>query len=309
MPFIENQATTAEPIVPVDVKGKDAFHKLVDDLSAVLGPSSGLDSDDVDPMDIQKLMEGYVSNHEEWQRYALADESRAYTRNLVDEGNGKSNLESVVRREQEDHLANMAKLNAAHPRLEPGVLTLSFSLLSRWESKVERAKPKKKRDEEMEKRERAKEPTILHGSLKEHRYDWPEQDKINNGEACPLTVTKETTLRENEVAYMSDKVSLPLSCMCVCIRKRMLAWFAWLTLNIQLGLHKISNPDPNDFAISLHYEAYLFLLVLSVFADIRHPVYTPPNAAHFGCSLFDEKTGKSHHIKQCTFFSNRGLKL
>lgn len=94
MPFIENQTTTAEPIVPVDVKGKDAFHKLVDDLSAVLGPSSGLDSDDVDPMDIQKLMEGYVSNHEEWQRYALADESRAYTRNLVDEGNGKSNLVS-----------------------------------------------------------------------------------------------------------------------------------------------------------------------------------------------------------------------
>lgn len=94
MPFIENQTTTAEPIVPVDVKGKDAFHKLVDDLSAVLGPSSGLDSDDVDPKDIQKLMEGYVSNHEEWQRYALADESRAYTRNLVDEGNGKSNLVS-----------------------------------------------------------------------------------------------------------------------------------------------------------------------------------------------------------------------
>lgn len=94
MPFIENQATTAEPIVPVDVKGKDAFHKLVDDLSAVLGPSSGLDSDDVDPKDIQKLMEGYISNHEEWQRYALADESRAYTRNLVDEGNGKSNLVS-----------------------------------------------------------------------------------------------------------------------------------------------------------------------------------------------------------------------
>ncbi|EZF69750.1 hypothetical protein H105_07876 [Trichophyton soudanense CBS 452.61] len=219
MPFIENQTATADPIVPVDVKGKDAFHKLVDDLSAVLGPSSGLDSDDVDPMDIQKLMEGYVSNHEEWQRYALADESRAYTRNLVDEGNGKSNLLILV--------WNPGKSSPIHDHANAHCVM-----------------------------------KILHGSLKEHRYDWPEQDKINNGEACPLTVTKGTILRENEVAYMSDK----------------------------LGLHKISNPDPNDFAISLH-------------------LYTPPNAAHFGCSLFDEKTGKSHHIKQCTFFSNRGLKL
>ncbi|EZG02126.1 hypothetical protein H106_07712 [Trichophyton rubrum CBS 735.88] len=219
MPFIENQTATADPIVPVDVKGKDAFHKLVDDLSAVLGPSSGLDSDDVDPMDIQKLMEGYVSNHEEWQRYALADESRAYTRNLVDEGNGKSNLLILV--------WNPGKSSPIHDHANAHCVM-----------------------------------KILHGSLKEHRYDWPEQDKINNGEACPLTVTKETILRENEVAYMSDK----------------------------LGLHKISNPDPNDFAISLH-------------------LYTPPNAAHFGCSLFDEKTGKSYHIKQCTFFSNRGLKL
>ncbi|OAL68874.1 cysteine dioxygenase [Trichophyton violaceum] len=219
MPFIENQTATADPIVPVDVKGKDAFHKLVDDLSAVLGPSSGLDSDDVDPMDIQKLMEGYVSNHEEWQRYALADESRAYARNLVDEGNGKSNLLILV--------WNPGKSSPIHDHANAHCVM-----------------------------------KILHGSLKEHKYDWPEQDKINNGEACPLTVTKETILRENEVAYMSDK----------------------------LGLHKISNPDPNDFAISLH-------------------LYTPPNAAHFGCSLFDEKTGKSHHIKQCTFFSNRGLKL
>ncbi|EZF10949.1 hypothetical protein H112_07864 [Trichophyton rubrum D6] len=207
MPFIENQTATADPIVPVDVKGKDAFHKLVDDLSAVLGPSSGLDSDDVDPMDIQKLMEGYVSNHEEWQRYALADESRAYTRNLVDEGNGKSNLLIFV--------WNPGKSSPIHDHANAHCVM-----------------------------------KILHGSLKEHRYDWPEQDKINNGEACPLTVTKETILRENEVAYMSDKVSS--TSLSLYIRQRMLAWLARLTSNIQLGLHKISNPDPNDFAISLH---------------------------------------------------------
>lgn len=64
------------------------------DLSAALGPSSGLDSDDVNPLDIQRLMERYVSTPGEWASYALGDGSRSYTRNLIDEGNGKSNLVS-----------------------------------------------------------------------------------------------------------------------------------------------------------------------------------------------------------------------
>lgn len=81
---------TTPPTPPDDT----AFEKLVQDLSATLGPSSGLDSDDVNPLDIQKLMEGYVSNSAEWASYALRDSSRAYTRNLIDEGNGKSNLVS-----------------------------------------------------------------------------------------------------------------------------------------------------------------------------------------------------------------------
>ena len=70
----------------------DAFHRLVQDLSDVLGPSSGLDSEDVDPSDIQRLMENYVSKKSEWEPYALKDPSRTFTRNLVDRGNGKSNL-------------------------------------------------------------------------------------------------------------------------------------------------------------------------------------------------------------------------
>lgn len=70
----------------------DAFQQLVQDLSNVLGPSSGLDSADVDPLDLQKLMEGYTSTEAEWQKYAWGDPCRTYTRNLVDKGNGKSNL-------------------------------------------------------------------------------------------------------------------------------------------------------------------------------------------------------------------------
>lgn len=94
MPFLNNDKI--ETSLPPDFVKKygdgDAFQWLVHDLSAALGPSSGLDSDDVDPIDIQRLMECYESNATEWSKYALGDPSRKYTRNLVDEGNGKSNL-------------------------------------------------------------------------------------------------------------------------------------------------------------------------------------------------------------------------
>lgn len=71
------------------------FHKLVADLSQILGPSSGLTSKDVDVQQLRDLMEGYISQEEHWRQYAFADLSRGYTRNLVDEGNGKSNLVCV----------------------------------------------------------------------------------------------------------------------------------------------------------------------------------------------------------------------
>jgi cysteine dioxygenase len=90
MPYLEHKTTSS--ISESSPAPLDAYHKLVQNLSDALGPSSGLDSTDVDPMDIQKLMEGYTSNEDEWHQYALPDLSRAYTRNLVDEGNGKSNL-------------------------------------------------------------------------------------------------------------------------------------------------------------------------------------------------------------------------
>ncbi|KIV88114.1 hypothetical protein PV10_09040 [Exophiala mesophila] len=74
----------------------DEFHHLVRALSEVLGPSSGIDSADVDENDLIRLMEEYHSNESHWQPYAFADLTRNYTRNLVDEGNGKSNLLVVV---------------------------------------------------------------------------------------------------------------------------------------------------------------------------------------------------------------------
>lgn len=72
--------------------GYSAFQQLVEGLREALGPSSGIDSADVDPKSLQSLMEQYVSELSEWKKYALSDRTRNYTRNLVDKGNGKSNL-------------------------------------------------------------------------------------------------------------------------------------------------------------------------------------------------------------------------
>ncbi|KAI0478112.1 RmlC-like cupin domain-containing protein [Xylaria cf. heliscus] len=70
--------------------------RLVDDIRTALGPSSGLDSEDVDVEDLTHLMERYVSDPKEWAPYALSNENMPYTRNLVDEGNGKANLLVLV---------------------------------------------------------------------------------------------------------------------------------------------------------------------------------------------------------------------
>ena len=95
MPFLSGEV---EQTMPIDKSAAtyhdDSFHKLVRDLSAVLGPSSGIDSDDVDPVKLQDLMKEYTSDESQWSQYALSDSSIGYTRNLVDKGNGKSNLVS-----------------------------------------------------------------------------------------------------------------------------------------------------------------------------------------------------------------------
>lgn len=72
------------------------FETLVKALRDRLGPCSGINDDDVDPEELQTLMKEYVSNESEWERYAFQLPSIPYTRNLVDKGNGKCNLVSLL---------------------------------------------------------------------------------------------------------------------------------------------------------------------------------------------------------------------
>lgn len=69
---------------------------------------------------------------------------------------------------------------------------------------------------------------ILKGSLTETRYAWPTVD-LNNSEDHHMQVISEKTYKADQVTYMSDK----------------------------LGLHRISNPDKENYAVSLHCESMM----------------------------------------------------
>jgi cysteine dioxygenase len=72
--------------------GKKGFYvpvKSLDDLIANL--HTVFDGDEVNVEYVQSLMESYKSNPADWKKFAKFDQYR-YTRNLVDEGNGKFNL-------------------------------------------------------------------------------------------------------------------------------------------------------------------------------------------------------------------------
>ncbi|CAG9937195.1 unnamed protein product [Clonostachys rosea f. rosea IK726] len=93
MPYVGTPFDAREPLGNIPT---DRFDRLVLALKKALGPSSGLTSDDVDVDFLHLLMEDYDGTDGRWARYAFGDGSRGYTRNLVDEGNGKSNLLVLV---------------------------------------------------------------------------------------------------------------------------------------------------------------------------------------------------------------------
>ncbi|KAL6158073.1 hypothetical protein ACJBU6_03879 [Exserohilum turcicum] len=195
----------------------DEFQALVQAINEKLGPSSGIDPADVDENELQELMQAYVSNESEWRRYFFASDKIPYTRNVVDKGNGKSNLLILV--------WGPGKKSPIHDHANAHCIM-----------------------------------KVLKGHLTETRFNIPTDDDIQNKR--PMTKIRETTYSENEVTYMADT----------------------------LGVHCISNPDLTDYAVSLH-------------------LYTPPNAATYGCNVFHQDTSGVIHNKQCHFYSEYGVKV
>jgi cysteine dioxygenase len=150
------------------INPSDDFHHLVQALSDVLGPSSGINSDDVDENDLIRLMQQYISQENQWRHYAFADPSRNYTRNLVDEGNGKSNLLVIV--------WNPGRCSPIHDHADAHCV---MKILKGSLKETLYALP-----------ECATEPGA------------------SSGASTPPQVVKETLYCENEVTYISDKIGL-----------------------------------------------------------------------------------------------------
>ncbi|KAJ2775829.1 hypothetical protein H4R18_005920 [Coemansia javaensis] len=68
---------------------------LIAALNAAMG-DTGLGEDRATVRRVQQLMRSYVSQSQDWAQYAVYHEGTRYTRNLVDDGNGKYNLLILV---------------------------------------------------------------------------------------------------------------------------------------------------------------------------------------------------------------------
>lgn len=72
------------------------FKQLIQSIEDVLGPTSGLDSDEIDHQDLIQLMEAYISDETEWSMYAMSAPGKPYTRNQVSDINEKANVLVIV---------------------------------------------------------------------------------------------------------------------------------------------------------------------------------------------------------------------
>ncbi|KAI8388790.1 RmlC-like cupin domain-containing protein [Radiomyces spectabilis] len=169
---------------------------LIREIHAVLGPDGGLDSDHIDPNDIVRLMEKYNSNTADWNKYTHFDHSRSYTRNLVDDGNGKFNLMVLA--------WSKGKQSPIHDHAG------SHCVMK-----------------------------VLDGDIREIKYEYPKnvvqdtseyditsmtEQPLDDANQSPLHVTKDSTYKPNQVAYIHDKI----------------------------GLHRVTNPSTEHGAVSLH---------------------------------------------------------
>lgn len=80
----------------VDASVRTTFEDLRQTIRECLGKEAGIDTSDLHLQSLMDSMNAYRSVDGEWQRFALGDPSRAYTRNLVDECNGNANLLVLV---------------------------------------------------------------------------------------------------------------------------------------------------------------------------------------------------------------------
>lgn len=85
-----------------------------------------------------------------------------------------------------------------------------------------------------------------------------------------------------EILYRAKSQERPILEKRTLLKKNDVAY-----INDQIGLHKMVNPSKDKVAVSLH-------------------LYTPPYAAKFGCSYWEDETGEKHHVKMSSLYSWKG---
>ncbi|EMD00576.1 hypothetical protein BAUCODRAFT_28923 [Baudoinia panamericana UAMH 10762] len=93
---VESETSSRHDSARPSLDQRNSFAALINGINAILGSSDGIDSVRVDITELKDVMRAYVGPDCEWARYAFADDTRNYTRNLVDNCNGKSNLLILV---------------------------------------------------------------------------------------------------------------------------------------------------------------------------------------------------------------------
>ena len=169
----------------------DQFNGLVASINKVLGPSNGIDSAGVNVQDLKDAMLAYTSCEADWSKFALADASRAYTRNLVDNCNGKSNLLILV--------WNPGKSSPIHDHANAHCVmkilkgTLKETLYS-W--------PCQHEDNE----------ASCASVTQQSEGDCPSAEHTcsagPNLEPAALHIQRDTAYKQDQVTYMSDKLGL-----------------------------------------------------------------------------------------------------
>ncbi|KAF9141761.1 Cysteine dioxygenase [Mortierella sp. GBA39] len=183
-PTTPTATATATTPVPVPT----SLDELVKLLHAELG-SNGLDSEGVDVDRVQALMTNYVSNEEDWKKYAHFDKRR-YTRNLVDDGNGKFNLMILAWPENvgsaiHDHSGSHCLMKVLDGKLQ--------ETLYEWPDRVQLESSDHHFD----------------SGLGSDNSDSDDSSCVTkSSKSAPMMVKKETTLHRDECAYMSDQLGL-----------------------------------------------------------------------------------------------------
>ncbi|KAF9117030.1 Cysteine dioxygenase [Mortierella sp. AM989] len=183
-PVMSKEDGTASVTAPCPKNNSVPVPKDLDDLVRLLHlelGADGLDGEGVDVERVQKLMANYKSNEDDWAKYALFDKGR-YTRNLVDDGNGKFNLMILAWPETigsaiHDHSGSHCLMKILDGELK--------ETLYHWPEKV-----------------------VSETNNSDSGVGSDNSDNEEKTVSTAMNIKKETFLQRDTVAYMHDKLGL-----------------------------------------------------------------------------------------------------